>query len=127
LERHHEQRLHSRFDCAGSALAYFVPGEPPVTSRIVDLSVRGCLMVLENARITSRGTALELAFTVNHLDFRVRAQVRSIRSLTTLGLVFDCVHERVKPYLEELIEELAADDQKRRVPKLMLPNKRWGL
>jgi hypothetical protein len=127
LERPKEQRLDSRFHCAGSALAYFVPCDPPFTSTIIDLSVRGGLIVLDKPRITSMGTTLELGFTVNQLVFRVRAQVRSVRSPTTLGLVFDNVHKRVKPYLEDLVEELAADNQKRRAHKrLMTKQRRWG-
>jgi hypothetical protein len=114
-----EQRLDSRFNCAGPALAYFVPGESPITSCIIDLSVSGGLIVLDKPRNAPIGTSLELGFSVNRLSFRVRAQVRAIRSPTALGLVFLNVNERIKLHLEDLIEELAATHLNRSSSELL--------
>jgi hypothetical protein len=120
LKQQDEQRVNSRFDCIGSALVYFVPSQPPLNSCIIDLSVTGGLIVLRTPRETAIGTILEVAFTVNQLHFRVRAQVRAIRSPQALGLVFIKVQERVKLNLQDLIEELAANHLKRSSSELLI-------
>ena len=63
---------------------------------------------LEPAEVVP-GAAVELAFTVNGLTFRVRAQVKAVRSETSVGVFFVQLSERVNALLEDLIEELTAN------------------
>ena len=114
-----EQRLHSRFDCAGSALVHLAPGVTPLKSSIIDLSLSGGLIIHERPRLIPDGTNLELAFTVNSLVFRVRAQVRTVRSPVAFGLGFENIHQRVRLHLQDLIEELAADNLTHATKKIL--------
>jgi hypothetical protein len=50
---------------------------------------------------------VELTFEVNRLPFRVRAQVKAIRSDKMIGFQFLQVSRRTQWQLEELIQELA--------------------
>ena len=73
----------------------------------MDLSVEGCLMVLQQPPSIPQDSMVELTFNVNWLPFRVRAIAKVIRSATTIGFQFDRVSTRTQWHLEELIEELA--------------------
>jgi len=49
---------------------------------------------------------VELIFDVNHLPFRVRGQVKAIRSGRKIGFEFPPMRERAQRDLRDLIEEL---------------------
>jgi len=87
--------------------------EPPCHATIVDLSVEGCLLVFQKRQSLSNNLKVELIFEVNHLPFRVRGQVRGIRSSKMVGLQFIQLNGRVRRELEALIEELKEDIIKR--------------
>jgi hypothetical protein len=89
-----------------------------MAAKIVNLSVGGGLLVLDAPHQSSVGRDIEVAFTVNHLPFRARAQVRAVRSATSLGLRFEMKNARTRRDLEELVEELAADKRKCEARKL---------
>ena len=103
-----QRRRHSRFECKGIAQVYFTRSAVPCPAEILNLSVGGALVVMQQPRDTYPGENMEVAFTVNDLPFRVRAQVRSVRSDRVLGVLFS-PSERVKGHLEDLVEELAAN------------------
>ena len=103
-----EKRKHSRFACKGKAQVFFLPSAAPCPAEVLNLSVSGGLIVLQLPRDVSTGENVEVAFTVNQLPFRVRAQVRAVRSDRVFGVLFT-LSERVKGHLEDLIEELAGD------------------
>ncbi len=102
-----QRRMHSRFPCTGKAQVYFLPSSVPCAAEILNLSMGGGLIVLQQPRDTLHGQTIEVAFTVNQLPFRVRAEVRVVRSDRVLGVLF-VLSDRVKGHLEDLIEELAA-------------------
>ena len=54
----------------------------------------------------SENEIVELIFRVNHMPFRVRGQVRAIRSRTVVGFQFPQLSDRVRRQLEDLIGEL---------------------
>ena len=107
LEVPDEKRMHSRFECKGKAQVYFTPSAAPCAAEVLNLSLGGGLIVLQQPRDTDHGENIEVAFTVNRLPFRVRAQVRAVRSDRVFGVLF-VLSERVKGHLQDLIEELAA-------------------
>jgi len=70
-------------------------------------------MVLRRPQRISQDKLVELTFEINHLPFRVRGQVRAIRSNTTIGFQFPLLSERVRKQLEDLMKELMENIIKR--------------
>jgi hypothetical protein len=60
---------------------------------------------------------VELTFNVHHLSFRVRGQVRAIRSDSTIGFQFPVLSERARKQLDDLMKELMADMRKRQAER----------
>ncbi len=92
--------------CAGAAEIVFVADAPSCPAKVSNLSVEGCLLVAERPVDLFKEALVELAFTVNQLPFRVRAQVKAVRSETEYGFQFVLLSDRSKRRLEELMEEL---------------------
>src|ERR1035437_960638 len=101
-----EKRRYPRFECTGTGGVRIASSEPPSCAKIVDLSIDGCLMVLQQPPAIPQDSLVELTFIVNWLPFRVRAIAKVIRSATTIGVQFHQVSKRTQLYLEDLIEEL---------------------
>ncbi len=101
-----EQRRHPRLQCQGVAQVHLAVDAEPCSARIVNLSVEGCLAILQQPHDLEKDDLLELTFSVNQLPFRVKGQVKSIRSETTVGFQFPALSARVRRQLEDLVEEL---------------------
>jgi hypothetical protein len=101
-----ERRRNPRYQCAGSACVRIAANEPLYAARIVNLSMGGCLIVLAKPQNLSKDMLVELSFAVNHLPFRVRGQVKTIRHDRMVGFHFPQLRERTRYGLEDLIEEL---------------------
>jgi c-di-GMP-binding flagellar brake protein YcgR len=112
-----EKRHHPRLGCIGPAAVQVATGEPVIPAAIVDLSVGGCRVVLRQPRDLPTDTQVELTFSVHHLPFRVRGQVKAIRSDSTIGLQFPVLSERVQKQLDDLMKELIADLRKRQAER----------
>jgi hypothetical protein len=107
-----EKRRYPRIKCTGPAAVQIAAGEScPAT--IVNLSATGCLVHFRKPQRLSRDTLVELTFDINHLPFRVRGQVKAIRTDTTIGFQFPLLSERVRTQLEDLMKELTADITRR--------------
>jgi c-di-GMP-binding flagellar brake protein YcgR len=119
LQMYKDKRRNPRFECSGIAAVQVNPLEPPYPARIADLSVEGCLIVLDKPKRLTLNIMVELIFNVNHLPFRVRAQVRAVRSDTTVGFQFHQVSQRTCLQIEDLIDELRETAAKRAKAKLM--------
>jgi c-di-GMP-binding flagellar brake protein YcgR len=102
-----EKRRYPRFECTGTG-GIHITSEPPYFARVANLSLEGCLMVLQKPHPFPLDMTVELTFEVNRLPFRVRAQVRAVRSDKMIGFQFLQVSRRTQWQLEELIAELAA-------------------
>jgi hypothetical protein len=102
-----EKRRYPRFECTGTGGVRIASSEPPSCAKILDLSVEGCLMKLQQPPSIPMDLMVELTFNVNRLPFRVRALVKVIRSATMIGFQFHQVSKRTQMHLEDLIEELA--------------------
>ncbi|MGA9672959.1 MAG: PilZ domain-containing protein [Terracidiphilus sp.] len=119
-----EKRRHARLGCTGPAAIQVAAGEPFIPATIVDLSAGGCRMVLRQPQLLPKDTLVELTFNVHHLSFRVRGQVKAIRSETTIGFQFPALSERVRKQLDELMKELIADIRKRQAERNAIAKKR---
>ncbi|HEX5284906.1 MAG TPA: PilZ domain-containing protein [Bryocella sp.] len=103
-----EQRKHERFDCEGMAEIHLYGIGQLCRARIENLSLRGCKLVLRQRPKFDLQTLFELTFTVHELSFRVRGRVTQVRGPRCIGVEFVDLRPRLKRYLEDLIEELAA-------------------
>jgi c-di-GMP-binding flagellar brake protein YcgR len=117
LSGYGEKRRHPRLGCKGAAAVIVAAGEPSIPATIVDLSAGGCRMVLRQPQYLPKDTLVELTFNVHHLSFRVRGQVRAIRSDSTIGFQFPVLSERARKQLDDLMKELMADMRKRQAER----------
>lgn len=108
-----EKRRQTRILCTGSAGVQMLAGEAFYPAKIVNLSAGGCLIVLQKPQRLSQDTTVELAFQINNLPFRVRGQVKGIRSDTGIGFQFPLLSKRVQRQLEDLVDELIDNIVKR--------------
>jgi c-di-GMP-binding flagellar brake protein YcgR len=108
-----DKRRSPRFECRGAASVRIAVGEPPCQARIVDLSLDGCLLVSQRPHGLTQDMKVELIFEVRHLPFRVRGQVKVLRSETMVGFEFVNLTDRVRRDLYALIEELKEEIIKR--------------
>jgi c-di-GMP-binding flagellar brake protein YcgR len=115
-EMRKDLRRNPRFDCNGDGAIQKLPvSDEPYPTKILNLSLGGCLMQLQAALVLRMEETVELLFSVHHLPFRVRAKVRAIRPDMLVGFLFFELSERVSMQLEDLIEELT---QKQKKPHL---------
>ena len=70
-------------------------------------------MVLQKPQILEQDALVELTFHINHLPFRVRGQVKAVRSDTRIGFEFPQLSKRVRTQLEDLVDELIGNIVKR--------------
>jgi c-di-GMP-binding flagellar brake protein YcgR len=89
-----EKRRHPRLGCTGPAAVQVVAGEPFIPDTLV-----------------------ELTFNIHHLPFRVRGQVKAIRSDRTIGFQFTVLTDRAKKQLDDLMKELIADIRRRQAER----------
>jgi len=117
LAEYEEKRRHYRLGCTGPAAVQVAASEPFLPATIVDLSAGGCRMVLRQPQLLRKDTLVELTFNIHHLSFRVRGQVRAVRSDSTIGFQFPALSERVRKELDDLMKELVADIRKRQAKR----------
>ena len=103
-----EQRKHERFECEGRAEIHLYGIGQSCRARIENLSLRGCKLVLRQRPKFNLDSLFELTFTVHDLSFRVRGRVVELRGARCIGVEFVDLRPRLKRYLQDLIEELAA-------------------
>ena len=101
-----EKRRYPRIECTGTAGVKMKTGDEAYPATIVNLSAGGCLLVLHKPQRLSRDTAVELSFQVNDRPFKVRGQVKAIRSEAKVGFQFLQLNGKVQRQLEDLIDEL---------------------
>lgn len=102
-----ELRRSPRLQCSGLAGVQTLPAcEKTCPAKIINLSIRGCLMELERPLTLVMDEIVGLIFCVNHTPFRVRGKVRTIRSETLMGFQFPQLSDRTRRQLEDLVGEL---------------------
>ena len=113
-----DKRLHSRIECQGTATILTKQGAPRCEAKILDLSFGGCLMEVENHHDLALETMVELTFSVNYEPFRIRGEVRSLRSERAVGFQFHSLSPRTTGRLKELIADLGGEGCKKETYEL---------
>ena len=102
------RRRNPRFACNGPAELQLSVDAPTLPAKILNISSEGALIALLTPRIILLNTRIELTFTVHHLLFRVRAELRVAREGDTeYGFKFFSLSHRMLAQIEDLVEELA--------------------
>ena len=101
-----DRRRHPRFACSGEAELRSLGSGRRVVGRFGNLSLDGCLMLLDETRGFRPGEALEMTFCVRQLPVRVQGSVRQVHAGRAVGVEFSMISERGKRQLLELIGEL---------------------
>jgi c-di-GMP-binding flagellar brake protein YcgR len=117
LRKSGEQRRYPRIKCTGPAAVQTAAGGESCPATILNLSARGCLIHLRRPQRLSQDMLVELSFEINHLPFRVRGQVKAIRTETMIGLQFPLLSERVRNQLEDLMSELMENIMRRQAAR----------
>lgn len=105
------RRRHPRFSCNGPAEVRLVVDEPPLAARMLSIGARGALVELLEPHAVALNARLELTFTIHHLLFRLRADVREIRPCgLQIGCEFFSLSQRTLLQIQDLVEELARDE-----------------
>ena len=107
-----ERRQHRRYSCEGVAEVFVIGKGLRFVGKIADLSESGCY--IQTPHQLERGTHLELSFEVNRMHFRLSGGIRVVRLRSGIGIAFDNMNERRRGFVQELIEDLAAREEKSR-------------
>jgi PilZ domain len=101
-----ERRVQAREPVDTSAVIFLVKSGSRLEGRILDLSLAGCGIRLDEAY--SRGIYMraEVEFRLEGLPFRLGGVIQSIRDKRTVGIRFLDVSERKQSQVNELIAEL---------------------
>ena len=104
-------RVKRRFACNGPAELHIAVGETPVAARILSISSDGVLIELLSPCPVALDARVELSFSIKHLLFRVRADVKLIRPCgLQIGCRFFSLSQRMLLQIQDLVEELARDE-----------------
>lgn len=102
-----EKRRHPRFGCSGTAEVQFSPQDDPLAARVLNLSDAGCRLMVQQPHGAEVGDTVEIAFEVNQLPFRVRAEIKVVVSRVTIGVEFLGLSRRSSQRIQDLVDELA--------------------
>jgi PilZ domain len=106
-QREEDRRRHPRFQCGGEAEIRTLCSGHRAQGKIINLSVGGCLIQLEDDHNFRRGEGAEMTFCVRQLPLRVQGSIRQTYVGQAVGVEFTVLTERGKRQLLQLIEELA--------------------
>ena len=105
------RRRNPRFACNGPAEVLLTPDGPMLPARILNISAEGALIALQTPRILLPNARVELTFTVRHLLFRVRAEMRAARpGDEEFGFQFLSLSHRMLAQIEDVVQELAMEE-----------------
>ncbi len=104
------RRRNPRFACNGPAELLLSFDEPPIPAKILNISAEGALIALLTPFPVPLNARVELSFTVHHLLFRVRADIRVVRPCgLEIGCQFFSLSHRMLAQIQDLVDELAQD------------------
>jgi c-di-GMP-binding flagellar brake protein YcgR len=105
-DRVESRREHPRMRCAGSAEVHFFPAGVRSLGKVVDLSLGGCCIELEDPVEEPRGTRVEAYFCVMGNTLQVPGILCHVRNQVWAGIQFSNISPRKAEQIQELIEEI---------------------
>jgi len=97
-----DRRRYPRINCNGIA-AIDLGNDRHCPAHLLDLSAEGCHLVFDTPQSIERDTEMLMTFEVENFPFGVRAQAKSIRSDTSVGMYFPDLTEQGRADLEGLV------------------------
>jgi hypothetical protein len=101
-----DRRHYPRISCNGIA-AIDLGNDRHCPAHLIDLSAEGCHLVFDTPQRIERDTEMLMTFEVENFPFGVRAQAKSIRSDTSVGMYFPDLTEQGRADLQGLIGLMA--------------------
>jgi len=106
-----DNRRNPRFACNGPAELQLSVDSPVLPAKILNISAEGALIALLALHPVPVNARVELSFTIHHLLFRVRAEIRVVRPCgLEIGCQFFSLSHRMLLQIQDLVEELARDE-----------------
>jgi c-di-GMP-binding flagellar brake protein YcgR len=102
------QRAHPRVRCAGAAEVHLYPAGATFSGKVVDLSLGGCCIEVEEPIGEPPGAHVEVYLRVTGTTVQVVGILRSVRNEVWAGIQFWGVSPRKIEQIQELIGELFA-------------------
>ncbi|MFZ1084785.1 MAG: PilZ domain-containing protein [Terracidiphilus sp.] len=107
-DRVDNRREHPRLRCAGTAEVHFFPAGIKSLGKVIDLSLGGCCIEVEEPIEEERGTCTEVYFCVMGNTVQVAGVLCNVRNQVWAGIQFSAMSQRKAGQIQELIEELFA-------------------
>jgi hypothetical protein len=101
-----DRRAHSRHEVDTSAVIYLIKIGSAQKGRIVDLSVGGCRIRMDDAFPVGIYTRVETEFRLEGLPFRLGGVIQTIPDPHLVGIRFLDLSGRKREQVEQLIEEI---------------------
>ena len=98
-----ERRRHPRFSYKGNAVLD-LRNANPCRAQMVDLSAEGCQLQFESPQSIEHDAQMLMMFEIDNIPFAVRAQAKSIRSATNVGMYFPEMTENGRADLQGAID-----------------------
>jgi hypothetical protein len=95
--------------CAGTAEVHLFPVGVRCLGRVVDLSLGGCCIEVEEPIEEPSGTRVEVYFCVMGTTVQVPGRLCHVRNQVWAGIQFAEMSSRKAAQIQELIEELFSD------------------
>jgi len=101
-----ERRAHPRLRCKGTAALHLYPAGIRCEGVVVDLSLGGCCLEVEEPIEEPPGTHVEVFLRVMGTTVQVAGILCNVRHQVWAGIQFTGVSSRKKEQIQELITEL---------------------
>ena len=108
-EQYLDRREVPRFEVDESAALLHIASGTRYTCRILDLSLGGCRMCLDQKQSLRESARVELTFKVNGILFRFPGVTKWTDGRSMIGIEFAAMSSRRKDELAEIISEIAAE------------------
>lgn len=112
------RRVHPRLECKGIVRMRLLPCGAFVDGALVDLSIRGCCILLEAPDAGEADACVEVLLKVKGTTLRLNGTIRHVSRKARTGIEFAEVSPRKKKQIEELMSELLEMDKAAELERL---------
>ncbi|MGD0801272.1 MAG: PilZ domain-containing protein [Terracidiphilus sp.] len=108
-DRAENRRAHPRLRCSGTAEVHLFPAGIRTLGKVVDLSLGGCCIEVEDPLEEPSGTRVEVYLRVMGSTVQVPGVLCCVRNQVWAGIQFSGVSPRKAGQIQELIDDLFSD------------------